>query len=119
MTEPTPTLADRLASPLVVVAPERPRRRPRWPGILSLVLALITAAGVAAGIILATSDQFGLATNVAWGTAGASVLAVVLGLIGLIGRFGRGWAIAGIVLGIVANPLLLTKALDLIGGLWA
>ena len=42
-----------------------------------------------------------------------------LGLIAVIGRFGRGIGTAGLVLGVVANPYLLTIALDRIGGLWA
>lgn len=95
------------------------RPRPRWPGILSFVLSLLAVGGVAAGIVLATSDQFVAATYTAWGAIGASGLAVVLGLIAVIGKLGRGWGTAGLVLGVVANPYLLTIALDRIGGLWA
>jgi hypothetical protein len=97
----------------------RPRRRPRWPGILSLVFALLTVAGLVTGIVLATSDLFLEATWAAWAGIGASGLAVVLALVALIGRLGSGWAAAGLVLGVVANPFVLTTALDLIGGLWA
>jgi hypothetical protein len=94
-------------------------RRPRWPGVLSLILALLATAGVAAGLVLATSDLFLYATYTAWGAIGASGLAVLLGLIAIIGRFGRGLGTAGVVLGVLANPYLLTIALDRIGGLWA
>ena len=118
MTEPTPTVAESLAAP-PPVEPVVTRARPRWPGILSFVLALLAVAGLAAGIVLATSDQFLAATYTAWGAIGASGLAVVLGLIAVIGRLGRGWGTAGVVLGVVANPYLLTIALDRIGGLWA
>jgi hypothetical protein len=95
------------------------RPRPRWPGILSLVFALLAVAGLATGIVLATSDLFLAATYTAWAAIGASGLAVLLGLIAVIGRFGRGIGTAGLVLGVVANPYLLTIALDRIGGLWA
>lgn len=100
-------------------AAKPPRSRPRWPGILSFGLALLTVAGLVTGIVLATSDLYLAATYVAWGAIGAGVLAVLLGLAGLIGRFGRGWAVAGLILGVIANPYVLTTALDLIGGLWA
>jgi hypothetical protein len=103
----------------VEARPRRARTRPRWPGILSFVLALATVAGVATGIALATSDLYLAATYTAWGAIGASGLAVVLGLVGIIGRLGSGWAVAGLILGVLANPLVLTAALDLIGGLWA
>lgn len=99
--------------------PAAPRSRPRWPGILSLALGLLTVAGLATGIALATSDQYLAATSIAWATVGVGGLAVVVALIALIGRFGRGTAMAGLVLGVVANPVVLTPALDAIGGLWA
>ena len=118
MTEPTPTVAESLAAPPPVELVVK-RVRPRWPGILSFVSALLAVAGVAAGIVLATSDLFLAATYTAWGAIGASGLAVVVGLIGVIGRLGRSWGTAGVVLGVIANPYLLTIALDRIGGLWA
>ncbi len=95
------------------------RVRPRWPGVVSFVLSLLAVAGVVAGIVLATSDLYLIATYVAWGAIGASGLAVLIGLVAVIGRFGRGWGTAGVVLGVVSNPYLLTIALDKIGGLWA
>jgi hypothetical protein len=93
--------------------------RPAWPGIVSFALAVVTVVGVIVGITLATSDLYVAATFTAWVAIVASGLAVVLGLIALIRRFSRGFAVAGIILGVIANPLVLTAALDLIGGLWA
>jgi uncharacterized membrane protein YcjF (UPF0283 family) len=118
VTEPTSTVADSLAAP-PPVEPVVRRARPRWPGILSFVLALLAVAGVVAGIILATSDLFLAATYTAWAAIAASGLAALLGLIAVIAKLGRGWGTAGLVLGVVANPYLLTIALDRIGGLWA
>lgn len=99
--------------------PAAARSRPRWPGILSLLLGLLTVAGLATGIVLATSDLYLVATYTAWAAVGFGALAAVVGMVALIGRFGRGAAVAGLVLGVVANPLVLTPALDAIGGLWA
>jgi hypothetical protein len=103
----------------VEVRPRRVRTRPRWPGVVSFVFAGLTVAGLIAGIVLATSDLFLAATYIAWAAIGASALAVLAALVALIGRWGSGWATAGLIAGVVANPLVLTMALDLIGGLWA
>jgi hypothetical protein len=83
------------------------------------VLGLLTVGGLIAGLVLATSDLFEAATWAAWATIGVSAAAVLLGLAGLIAGFGRGWAAAGVVLGIVANPLVLVHGLGLVGRLWA
>ena len=80
---------------------------------------LLTVAGLVTGIVLATSDLYLAATYTAWAAIGASVLAVLAALVALFGRFGSGWAAAGLIIGVIANPLVLTMALDLIGGLWA
>jgi uncharacterized membrane protein YcjF (UPF0283 family) len=96
-----------------------PRARPSWPGILAFALGLLTVAGLVTGIVLATADLYLAATYAAWAACGAGALAVVLGVAALVLRRARGLAVAGIVLGVVANPPLLTPALDAIGGLWA
>ena len=95
------------------------RVRPRWPGVLAAVLALLAVGGLIAGLVLATSDLFEVATWVAWGAIGVSAAAVLLGLVALIARLGRGWAAVGVVLGIAANPLVLVHGLGLIGRLGA
>jgi hypothetical protein len=126
LTQPVVPSAPLWASALESGAADSPALRPRrvragarWPGILSFLLGLTTMAGLIAGIVLATSDLYLVATYTAWGAVGASVLAVVLGLAAVLGRFGSGWAAAGLVLALIANPLVLVTALDLIGGLWA
>jgi hypothetical protein len=87
--------------------------------VLAAALALLATGGLIAGLVLATSDLFEAATWVAWGTIGVSAAAVLLGLLALIAGFGRGWAATGVVLGIVANPLVLVHGLGLVGRLWA
>ena len=94
------------------------RSRPRWPGTLSLVLSLITVIGLGTGIALATSDLYAAATVTAWATVTAGALAVTVAIIALIGGLGRGTAVGGLLLGVVANPLVLTRALEAIGGMW-
>lgn len=90
-----------------------------WPGILSFALAVLTLAGLITGIALATSDLFVPATYTAYAAAGLGAVAVLFGVLALVVKRARGWAVAGIVLALVANPLLLTPALTAIGGLWA
>jgi hypothetical protein len=82
------------------------------------VLGLLTIAGLISGLVLAIGDQFGPATIAAVAAVGTSVLAVVLGIVAIVARFGRGWGVAGLVLGVVADPLVLTYGLGSIGRLW-
>lgn len=116
MDQPTAVLAPVVLEP---AAPEAPRARPRWPGILSFGFALVTLAGLVTGLVLVTTDSFAAATWAAWIATGVSAAAVVLAIVALIGNLGRGWAVAALIVGVVANPPLLTRALDAIGGLWA
>jgi hypothetical protein len=115
----TPTAV--LAPAAVDVAPIAavPRGRPGWPGILSFIFGMLTAAGLVTGLVLVTADQYLAATWTAWIASGVGALAVLVGLVAAVGRFGRAWAVTGLVLGLVANPPVLTRALDAIGGLWA
>jgi hypothetical protein len=106
-------------SPPSEPTPGPPRARPRWPGILSFGLALLTLAGLVTGLTLVTADEFVAATYAAWIASGVGVLAVLVALVAVIGRFGRGWAAAALVVAVAANPPVLTWALDTIGGLWA
>jgi hypothetical protein len=100
--------------PAVVLAPI-----PRWPGILSFALAVLTVAGLVTGLVLVVQDRYLAATYAAWAATGVGAVAAVLGLIALVGRFGRGWAAAGLALAVVANPPVLTWVLGAIGRLWA
>jgi hypothetical protein len=88
------------------------------PGVASFVLGVLTIAGLVAGIALAASRAYEPATWVAYAAVGTSVAAVVLAIVALIGGLGRGWAVAGGVTGILANPLVLTPLLEAIGASW-
>ena len=96
-----------------------PRSHPRWPGILSLAFGLLTVAGLVTGLVLVVNDDYPAATSAAWIAAGAGAFAALLALVAMIGGYGRSWAISGLALGIVANPPVLTRALDAIGGWWS
>jgi uncharacterized membrane protein len=100
-------------------APRRPRARPAWPAIVSFALGFATVGALITGIVLATSDRFEQATWAAYGAAGISVAGVLFGVLALVVGRSRGWAVAGMLLALVANPLLLTPALAAIGGLWS
>ena len=54
---------------------------------------------------------FDLATVAAWAALGTSALAVLGGIAAAIGNWDRGAAVAGIVLGLFGNPLVLTFGL--------
>jgi hypothetical protein len=86
---------------------------------VALVLGLLTVVGLIIGVVLAAGHADEAATWMAYAAAAVSVLAVVLGIVAAIGGMGRGPAVAGVVLGVVANPLVLTPGLELIGGLWS
>ena len=102
----------------VAAEAKSPRSRSAWPGILSFAFGIVTLAGLITGIVLATSDLYLTATYAAWAGCAAGAVAVLLGVLALALRRARGWAVAGIVLGVVFNPPLLTAALTGIGGLW-
>lgn len=102
----------------VVDAPAPIERRPvRWPGRSVLALGLLTPLAVAVGVGAASLDAFSVATVAAWIGIGASVLAVLGGIVAIIGNWERGAAIGGVAFGVLGNPLVLLHGLDAIGSL--
>ena len=91
------------------------KRRPRWPGRAALALGILTLVGVGAGETAVAFDAFEVATVAAWTAIGTSALAVLGGIAAAIGNWERGAAIGGILLGLFANPLVLTYGLDAAG----
>ena len=54
-------------------------------------------------------------TVLAFVAIGTSGIAVLLGLVAAVGGWARGAGIAAIVLGVVANPILLLRGLGILG----
>jgi hypothetical protein len=88
----------------------------RWPGILSGVLALLMLAATAIGIQLASHDQLQASTSCAYAAIALSVAALVFGIVAIIKRWGRGAGIAGAIVAVLGNPLVLLYGLTALGG---
>jgi len=87
-------------------------RAVRWPGRAALVVAILTVVALAIGMLAVSVDQFAVATFAAWAAIGLSGLAVVGGIVAAIGNWDRGAAIAAIIVGALANPLVLLWGLN-------
>ena len=88
----------------------------RWPGILSGVLALLMLATTAVGIQLAAHAQLQASTACAYAAIGLSVAAVIFGLIAIVRHWGRGAGIAGLIVAVLGNPLVLLYGLSALNG---
>jgi hypothetical protein len=121
--EPTPQLPTDLPERLVADGLEpgmtivrRVRGPRRWPGIVSGVLALAMLASTAAGIQLASRNELLLASYAAYAAIAFSVAALVFGVIAIAKRWGRGAGIAGVVVAVLGNPLVLLYGLSALSG---
>ena len=106
---------------LVAIEPgmtiERRVRGPRrWPGIDAGLLALLMLASTTAGIQLASRNQLVLANDAADAAIAFSAAAIVFGLIAIVKSWGRGAGIAGAVVAVLGNPLVLLYGLSALGG---
>jgi len=88
----------------------------RWPGIISGLLALLMLASTTAGIQLASRNQLVLANDAAYAAIAFSAAAIVFGLIAIVKSWGRGAGIAGAVVAVLGNPLVLLYGLSALGG---
>jgi hypothetical protein len=84
----------------------------RWPGILSGVLALLMLAVTAIGIQLASRGQLALSTYSAYAAIGLSIAALIFGIVAIAKQWGRGAGIAGAVVAVLGNPLVLLYGLS-------
>ena len=96
-----------------------PRGKTAVLGALAALLAVLTVAALVSGIVIATALDYRLATTLSYAAIGLSVLAVIGGVAAVILDLGRRWGIAAVILGIVANPLVLLVVLRFLGGLEA
>ena len=93
------------------VSPSSPRHRFRFVGWVALAVALIAGGLTAAGVAAASGDEFETGTALAWAAIVCSGVAVVGGILAVIAGFGRLGGALAIVLGLLANPFLLTQLL--------
>lgn len=98
-------------------APRTRQRRPRWPGPFAGGVAILMVFSWAAGLALLSSGLFELGMGLTASAILLSAIAVVTGLIAAIGNMGRGWGIAGAVVGVLLNPVLVLLVLSWLGAL--
>ena len=101
-----------LSAPVETVSTETLPRVVRWPGRVALAAGILTVVAVVVGLTAVTLDLFGVATYAAWAAIGLSALAVLGGVVATIGNWDRGAAIAAIIIGALANPLVLLYGLN-------
>ena len=109
-----PALADGFAPGMTIV--RRVRAPRRWPSMVSGILALLMLGSTAVGIQLASRGQLILATSAAYAAIALSAAALVFGLIAIAKRWGRAAGIAGAVVAVLGNPLVLLYGLSALGG---
>lgn len=108
--------ADGAAADDVATEPDRPRR-PRWPGGLATALAILMVVTWATALACTLAGILELGVGLSYSAILLSGLAVIAGIVAVIGNWGRGWAVTGIVVGVLLNPVVLLYTLTLIGAL--
>lgn len=104
-----PPLAPEQAEP----APRRPRP---WVGALAITLGL--AAAIVQVVAITTASDGGFEAGIVLGYLAITIAiaAVIAGIAAIIVRRGRRTGVIGIVIGLVANPLLLLVILRFFAG---
>jgi hypothetical protein len=104
-------------------SPARPpsrddRQRPGTAlGVIAVVAGVATIVLVCVGISSAMSGKYAVGIALAYVATGTSIVAVLGGISAMVLDRGRGWGAVAIVVGLAANPLLLTRVLAWAGGL--
>jgi hypothetical protein len=91
------------------------QRRRRWPGLWSFGVAAGMVVTTVAAIAFAAAGEAVTALTLTVSALGLSGIAVVLGLVSIIGKFARPWGVAGLVIGVVVNPVALLYGLSSLG----
>ena len=94
-----------------------PRRRPRWPGSLAGGIAILMVVTWGVALLCSLGDLFELAVGLSISAVMLSVIAVVAGVVAIVGRWGRGWGVAAVLVGLLLNPVVLLLVLTWIGAL--
>ncbi len=114
VTAPEQPARDGLAPGMTIV--RRVRRPRRWPGIVSGVLALAMLASTAVGIQLASRNELLFASYAAYAAIALSVAALFFGVLAIAKRWCRGAGVAGVVVAVLGNPLVLLYGLSALSG---
>ena len=104
---------DPAAPPPAADVPRAPRP---WLGALSVALALVAATVQVVAIVGATAQDFELGIVLAFLAVILAVAAVGVGIAAVVVKRGRHAGIAGILLGMLANPLVLLAILRFVDG---
>lgn len=104
------------ALPAARVVAELPRKTITL-GVVSLAFGVLTTVLLFLGIGMALSGSWAASITVGYIAVAASALAIATGLFAATTGRGRWWGVAGVVLGVAANPLLLTRLLGWMSGL--
>jgi hypothetical protein len=92
------------ANPAGPAAPKRKSKRVGW---ISLGLAVVAAILLVAAIVISTDGAYVAGSIVGVIAIGFSAWAVIIGAVAILFKRGRRLAIAGVILGLFANPVLL------------
>ena len=105
---------ERSTVPVKVVPGARPtlKRRLRFVGWIALAAAVLAGVLTGVGVGMAAGGEFVTGTALAWSAIVSSGVAVVGGILAVIAGFGRVPGVIAIVLGLLANPFLLTQLLQ-------
>jgi hypothetical protein len=87
------------------------RHRLRFVGWLALAVAVVCGVLTGAGVAVASGGEFETGTALAWAAIVCSGVAVVGGILAVVAGFGRFAGALAIVVGLLANPFLLTQLL--------
>jgi hypothetical protein len=94
-----------------------PRRPGALLGVVAAIAAVATVIVVIVGIRASVSGDYATGTTLAYVATGLSIVAVLGGLGAVFRDRGRGWGAIAIVIGLAANPLVLTQLLRWVSGL--
>ena len=93
----------------------RGRRQVPWiPGVTALALALVGAIVQVVAIASASALNWELGALLAQVSIGLNIAATLVGLLAVILNRGRRWGVIAMVLGVIANPLVLVALFRLL-----
>ncbi len=113
--QPAPEVATEIETPPAErLRPRKPKGPRLWPGRLALVLALGMVVAVGVALAIDGPGNYGIATIAATVAIVLSGVALLLGILAVFADYGRGAAIAAIVIAVLGNPLVLLYGLGML-----